>query len=295
MRRGLGKGLSQVLADSKAAARPTPAKAVKPEPAKSDATLSIKVLRPNQRQPRTEFDSESLQELAASISEIGILQPLLVRPISAGQYEIIAGERRFRAAKLAGLTEVPVVIRSASSEASLQMALIENIQREDISALESARAYQQLAQEFGMTQDQIAQKVGKSRAAITNTMRLLRLPAEIQGAILDGSVTEGQVRPLLTLPDEATQCRLFRRIVEHDLSARQAESLVKSVLGLEDRPEPKAKPAVDPNWQALESRLSTYFGTRTLLTRGKKGGRLVIDFHSDDELQRILDTLGVGD
>src|SRR5947199_5012387 len=190
MMRVLGKGLSQLIGEQ------------------ADTTISevlVDAIVPNQRQPRTYFKEEAVQELANSIREVGILQPLVVRPLSEGKYELIAGERRLRASKLAGLETVPVLVRAADDRTSLEMAIIENVQREDISPLESARAYRKLIDEFGLTQEQVAQKVSKSRVSVANTLRLLRLPAQIQQALESGDIQEGHARALLAFESEEEQ------------------------------------------------------------------------------------------
>ncbi len=306
MRRGIGKGLAQLATASKpakATKRPpekpvAPAKAaVTPraeEPKRPSGATEIPVsqISPNKNQPRTQFFDESLQQLAESIQSLGVIQPIIVRRVGDEKYEIIAGERRFRASQLAGLQSVPAVIRTTDAQVSLEMALVENIQREDISAMEMARAYQQLMEEFGLTQEQVAKKVGKARSAVANTLRLLRLPKYIQDAIEAGKVTEGQVRPLLSLPHENAQKKVFDLILSQELSARRVEALVQELLSPTPVPE-KESVKIDPDWVALESGLSKYFGSQINLKRGKVGGQMVVHFHSDEDLQRILDILGM--
>lgn len=274
MRRALGKGLAQLVGEQ-ASGAPT--------------ELTLSSVAPNPTQPRRHFDEDQLKELAASIREVGVLQPILVRPVREGRYQIVAGERRYRAAQVAGLTHIPAIVRSATDQASLELALIENVQREDISAAECARAYQRLADEFGLTQEEIAARVGKSRASIANTMRLVRLPEEALEALDVGAVTEGQVRPLLSLPTREMQLRALERILVEGLTARQVEALVKRMLEPAPTPQPRV---IDPNWRALEDGLSQHIGTPVRLSRGERGGRMVIEFASDDELQRVLDAMG---
>lgn len=305
MRRGIGKGLAQLLGDTNPPHTPTrkdrsPAKAavrtstVESAPALKSSTgtslIALNKIVANKRQPRSRFDDQPLSDLADSIRELGVIQPVIVRPVGDDRYELIAGERRFRASQLAGLKDIPAVVRTVDAHASLEMALVENIQREDISAIECARAYKLLVDEFGMTQESVADRVGKSRSAVANTMRLLRLPDEIQAALESGDASEGQVRPLLSL-DQRQQVEVFRRIVAQGLNARQVEALVKFMLDPSKPEEVVAKP-VDPNWMALQSGLTTFLGAKTSLKRGKVGGQLVVDFYSDDDLQRILDQLG---
>ncbi|MFM9873144.1 MAG: ParB/RepB/Spo0J family partition protein [Fimbriimonadaceae bacterium] len=282
MRRALGKGLSQLLGE---------------QAEESTNEIPISSIRANTRQPRTQFDDEKLAELASSIREFGVLQPLIVRLVADDQYELIAGERRLRASKLAGLTQVPVVIRAASAQASLEIALIENVQREDITAMECAVAYKRLSEEFDMTQEQVAQRVGKSRVAISNTLRLLKLPVRIQQGILNEEITEGHARALLMVDSPIRQAALFEKIIKEGLSVREVERQARA----SDLPRPggtkkhaeKVPTHADPNWNALEQGLSEYFGTPVQLSADKIGGKLTLAFYSDDDLQRILDILGV--
>ena len=279
MRRALGKGLSQLLGDS----------------AESGLqSVPLSAIKPNTRQPRLQFDLEALRELADSITEYGVLQPLVVRPVGDGVFELIAGERRLRAAQLAGLEEVPVVVRAASAQASLEMALIENVQREDITAMECAKAYQKLAEEFDMSHEQIASKVGKSRVAVSNTLRLLKLPGQMQQAVMDGKLSEGHARALLMVESPTRQAHLFERILRDGLSVREAERLAKADEPANGKAVVQHRPTTtDPNWVSLERGLSEYFGSPVRLTKEKVGGKLFLEFYSDDDLQRILDILGV--
>lgn len=257
--------------------------------------VPITAIVPNPRQPRRHFDEEALKDLAASIREHGIIQPLLVRPPLEGQYELIAGERRLRASKLAGLKSVPITIRSTTNEVSLELALIENIQREDINAMECARAYRQLIDEFNLTQEQVATKVGKSRVAITNTLRLLKLPTRIQSAVNGGEISEAHARALLGFENDAHMLAVFDQVVEKGLTVKDVEKRAKSVT----RPTKKGPSqkqaqvaASDPNNAALEEALSTFFGATTKIRKGEIGGEVSIQFYSDDDLDRILDILG---
>ncbi len=272
MRRTLGKGLSQLIAEQY-------------DMAPSQAAVSD--IEPNQRQPRHEFRDESLQELAASIREFGVLQPPIVRPKAEGKYELIAGERRLRAAKLAGLDTVPIVLRSAGNQSSLEIALIENIQREDINALECALAYRVLITEFDLTQEQVADKVGKSRAAVANTLRLLRLPAPILEGLRQGMITEGHARALLAHGDEARQLALYEQIVSRGLSVRDVERAAEKKLRRgRETPEPSHED------DSLQDALSVFLGARTKIARGPVGGKITVEFYSDEDLERILETLG---
>jgi ParB family chromosome partitioning protein len=236
------------------------------------------------------FDDEALHELAASIREVGVLQPLVVRPLSEGRYELIAGERRLRASKLAGLKQVPIIVRATSDQSALEIALIENIQREDIGALECARAYRQLMSEFGLTQEQVADKVGKARTSVANTVRLLRLPPKIQDGLETGRISEGHARALLGLEKEEHQLYVFDQILARNLNVREVEKLAKR-KPRKPRQAP-AKPEVSTDWIALEEALSVHLGAQVRLQPGQVGGKLVIDFYSDDELQGIVERMG---
>jgi ParB family chromosome partitioning protein len=280
MRRALGKGLSQLLGD---------------EAEVAPSQIEVSRIDQNPRQPRAQFDEDTLAELAASIREHGVIQPLIVRPLSEGRYELVAGERRLRAAKMAGLKAVPVVVRSASAQVSLELALIENVQREDISAVDCARAYRRLADEFGLTQEDIALKVGKTRASVSNTLRLLRLPAEVLSAIESGQITEGHAKALLMVESPARQAALFERILRDSISVREAEAAARK----EEKPQNRtktatAKPAkgADPNLEAIERGLGEFFGATVRLEPGAVGGKITIDYYSDDDLDRILEILG---
>jgi ParB family chromosome partitioning protein len=245
-------------------------------------------VRPNPQQPRQRFEPEALRELADSIAQHGILQPLIVTalpPSDSGlqEYQLIAGERRWQAAKLAGLARVPVLVKDASPRSALELALVENVQRADLNAIEEATAYQQLQREFGLTHEDIAQRVGKSRAAVTNALRLLALPAEARAAVVEGRVSEGHARVLLSLPDERSQLRLLALIVEHQLSVRQAEEAARRLL------EPAQRIKRRP--EELERELAQTLGTKVSLARSRRGGRLTIHFYSDEELDALVSRL----
>lgn len=275
MRRGLGRGLSSLIAEQ----TETPAN-----------EIAIDTIFPNDNQPRQHFDEEALAELAASIADVGLLQPILVRPVAEGRYEIIAGERRWRASKRAGLTHIPAIVRAASHSTALEIALIENIQRKDISPIECARAYQRLSQEFGLTQEQIAEKVGKSRSAVANCMRLLRLSPEMQAAIEAGTLSEGHAKVLLGVENEAKREALFRRTLELSLPVRQLEELA---FGRTESTPVRSVQSRDPNLDALERALSEFFGSPVSVVAGRKRGKMVIEFKGSDDLDRILDKLGI--
>lgn len=251
----------------------------------------IEQIRPNRNQPRKQFSQEKLEELAASIKEKGIIQPLVVTK-KDGYYEIIAGERRWRASQKAGLRELPVVIREASEDAVLELALIENIQREDLNAIEEAQAYKSLVEQFGISQDEVAKRVGKNRSTVTNALRLLKLPTLIQQDVVEDRLTMGHARALLGLEDEESVNKARHDILHRQLSVRATEELVNR---LKRKPQvPAAKPGRQPDllMSALEDQLQKQFQTRIAIRRTSAGGgALEIHFNSPDELTRIVDLL----
>lgn len=281
MRRGLGKGLSQFVGETVATSD------------ESQGDVPIEAIVPNVLQPRTRFQDEGLAELAASIREVGVIQPLVVRPIGDDRYELIAGERRWRASKLAGLKRVPVVVRSASSQTSLEMALIENIQREDISSVEAARAYERLMLEFGLKQEDVAQRVGKTRSTVANTIRLLRLPMVVQDAVEAGEITEGHARALLGTDEPERQLAVFHLIRERGLTVRDVERLIASEPA-KARSKPTLSNYLSAERAELEDRIGRHFGAPTKIKlSGGGGGRIQLDFANEEDFQRILDVLGI--
>ncbi len=258
--------------------------------------LAITSIVPNEYQPRRRFDRESLVALAESIREVGVLQPILVRPAGPDRYDLVAGERRWRAAQLAGLDTVPAVVRVTADRGSLEQAIVENLHREDLTALEEAAAYQQLVDDFGLTQEEVAGRVGRSRSAVSNTLRLFRLPPSVQRLLADGSLTAGHGRAILSLDDPAHQQDLADRIVAGELSVRQAEEAVKSARGRHDRQQADDSPARRRSKSAaaleverlLEERLAT--GVEVVESSGN--GRIVIRFADQDDLDRIYRLLG---
>jgi len=257
----------------------------------------VDAIVPNRFQPRREFDEAALEELRESIVRHGILQPLSVRDIGGGKYELIAGERRLRAARLAGLATVPVVFRTASDAELAEMALIENIQREDLNPIEEARAYERLLTEFRLSQEELARRVARSRSAIANSVRLLRLADEVQAFVANGVLTMGQVRPLLTLGSAALQREAAEYIQEHELSARGAEALVKRLIkdpnALKKTTQPVTKRTPDIFVREAEERLTRSLGTKVRIQEGREQGkgRLEISYFSADDLERLLGLL----
>lgn len=252
--------------------------------------VPINQIQPNPQQPRGAMNEEALAELATSIREHGILQPLIVSSLpGSDQYTLIAGERRWRAASLAGLTLVPVIQRTVSELEQLELALIENVQRADLTALETAEAYHQLADNFSLTHEQIAERVGKSRVSVTNTLRLLNLPERVRQALAEDQISEGHARALLGLPNAQAQRAALETILNLGLNVRQTEALVKKMSG--ERPPARPKPEPAPEIRELESRLRSHFGTKVNLNNSKHGGSLVIYYYSDEELNTILDKI----
>ncbi|MBR5267615.1 MAG: ParB/RepB/Spo0J family partition protein [Lachnospiraceae bacterium] len=254
--------------------------------------LKISLIEPNSSQPRKKFDEEGLQELANSIKEFGILQPLLVQQKDE-HYEIIAGERRWRAAKLAGLVEVPVLIREYDKQRTMEIALIENVQRADLNPIEEAMAYQRLIQEFELTQEEIANRVSKNRATITNSMRLLKLDSRVQQFLVDGQISSGHARALLGLDEGEKQYQAAKKTIQESLSVRDVEKLVK----LLNRPEKEVKqpengPDINLIYRQIEDKLKTIMGTKVIINRKDKNkGRIEIEYYSQEELERLIELM----
>ena len=258
--------------------------------------IAISQIVPNPNQPRREFDETALMELANSIKEIGIIQPITLRQTPDGQYQIIAGERRWRASQLAGLTTIPAYIKTVKDETVMEMALVENIQREDLNAIEIALAYEHLAEATGMTQEKISERVGKSRAAVTNYMRLLKLPAQVQMALKDKVIDMGHARALLSIDSPSTQIRLFKEIERNGYSVRKVEELVKQLKSGEDVLV-NGKKIVNKNklpdeFNLLRDRLSEFFQAKVMMTCSPKGkGKISISFDNEEQLERIMHAL----
>ncbi|MDR1415059.1 MAG: ParB/RepB/Spo0J family partition protein [Odoribacteraceae bacterium] len=285
----LGRGLGALLEDagreSKTRGEGSPT---------SQEELNLTDIRPNPGQPRKSFDEEALSELAASIKSIGLVQPITVREIGEGQYEIIAGERRYRAAKMAGLTTIPAYIRTVEERAVLEMALIENIQRENLNPIEEALGYQRLIDECDLTQDALSERVGKKRASIANYLRLLRLPATVQLSLKEREITMGHAKALMGVEDPDTQQMIFEQILKFDFSVRKVEEIARELslpkaakVDKEAAKVEKNKPATD--YADLQAHLSRRFDTKVGLKRDEAGrGKIEISFRSDAELERIV-------
>ena len=284
--RGLGKGLKALIPDESFMSIDN---SDTENAEKLVFFLQINKIRPNADQPRKKFNREKLEELAASIKEHGILQPLVVRPENNG-YTIIAGERRWRAATMAGLKEVPVIVKDLPAKDVMELALIENVQREDLNAIEEAEAYGALMEHFNLTQGEIGIRIGKSRAAITNTMRLLNLPDKVRQEVLDDHISSGHARALLSLEDQKQMEALCEEIIDKKLSVRETEKKVKL---LKNPPkEDKAKPEKNPYITAVEDGLKHKFATKVKISGKKDKGKIELEFYSTEDLNRILDLLG---
>lgn len=283
-RRGLGKGLEALIPATEVSG-----------PGLSE--VAVDLIAPNPMQPRQSLDAEALQELADSIREHGLIQPLIVTSIqdltADAQYQIIAGERRWEAAKMAGLTRVPVIVKEATPQEMLELALVENIQRADLNPLEEAAAYRQLMDDFGLTQEQVAEKVGKSRVTVANSVRLLRLPDEIKRALAEGQISEGHARALLALNKRTDQLEVLEAIVKKGLSVRQTEEMVRRIAA-GTQPRRRDEPP-SPETEALENEFRNALGTKVRLFRSKKGGKLVVQFYSEEELEAIYRIIVGGD
>ena len=258
--------------------------------------IAIDQIEPNPDQPRREFDPEALQELAGSIKMLGIIAPITLRQVSEGHYQIIAGERRWRASQMAGLKTIPAYIRTVEDENVMEMALVENIQREDLNAIEIALAYQHLAETTGMTQVKISERVGKSRAAITNYMRLLKLPAQVQMALKDKEIDMGHARALLSLESPTQQIKLFKDVQKQGYSVRKVEEIVQKIKNGEEVPgvrkDISSKPQLPTEYNALRQRLADFFQTKVQMTCSPKGkGKISIVFDNEEELERIMNVL----
>jgi ParB family chromosome partitioning protein len=271
----LGKGLDALIPGGESALK-----------ASDVQQIAVDAIKPNPHQPRTNFDKAQLEELAESIRTHGVIQPLIVRQGTGSTYTLIAGERRLTAARLAGLREVPVVLREADDQAMVELALVENVQRADLSPLESAEAYHQLHTEFGLSHDQIAKRVGFSRVAVTNTIGLLELSDQVKKALAAGTISEGHGRALKSLDQQAAQNAALRSVISQDLNVRQTEELVRKLKG--HKPKKKAKAGQSADIQALQADLRDALGTKVSLKHSRKGGSLTVYYYSDEELDGIV-------
>lgn len=283
-KKGLGKGLDSLIPDNKIEVKTSVPNAG------GEQMMKINIVEPNREQPRRNFEEDSLLELADSIKQFGVLQPLIVRK-RKDYYEIIAGERRWRAAKMAGVKEIPVIIKDFTEQEVLEIALIENIQREDLNPIEEAMAFKRLLTEFNLKQDEVAERVSKSRTAVTNSMRLLKLAEKVQQMVIDDMITTGHARALLAIEDPELQYNLANKIFDEKLSVRETESLVKSI---KNPKEPKQKKMVKNAfiYEDLEDKMKQVLGTKVnVLAKGNGKGRIQIEYYSDAELERMFEMI----
>lgn len=279
MTKRLGRGLADIIA-------PGPQQGA---PSQNFVVLRIDQIRTGRFQPRTAINDAALEELKASIKKSGVIEPVLVRPVAHGTYELVAGERRLRASQAVGVTEIPAIIKTLTDQEALELSLVENIQRKDLNPIEEARGYERLLDTFGYTQEAIAEAVGKDRATVANLLRLLALPEEIQQGVRDGALTMGHARALLSVPDRVKQLELFKQVKAEQLSVRQTELLAGAWVG----PTRRRARRGDPQLKGLEDELRRVLGTKVTLTSRKKGGRIVIEYFSQEDLTRLLTILGV--
>ena len=292
----LGRGLDQIGTGRGLDALIDTHGEVKTEGSSNLNEIEISQIAPNPNQPRREFDAESLRELANSIRELGIIQPITLRKVDDSQYQIIAGERRWRASQLAGLTKIPAYIVDVEDQGVMEMALVENIQREDLNAIEIALAYQHLAETTGMTQAMISDRVGKSRAAVTNYLRLLKLPAQVQIALKNHEIEMGHARALLSIDSPSQQIKLFKIVQQQQLSVRKVEEMVQALKQGDDVKVAKSKitskAQLPDEFNILKDRLSQFFQTKVQMTCSPKGkGKISIQFENEEELERIMNAL----
>ena len=274
----LGRGLAEIISTTS-------------QPGGSFVMLRTDQIRTNQYQPRTTVNDTSLEELKASIKRQGVIEPVIVRPVAHGTYELVAGERRFRASQALDIKEVPAIIKSLSDKEALEFSLIENIQRENLNPLEEARGFARLLDEFGYTQEDIAAAVGKDRATIANMLRLLALPEEIRQGLLDGAISMGHAKALLSIEDRSRQSELYRKAAKEGLSVRQVEALVVTLVPAKRRR--ARRTGADPQLKAIEDELRRALGTKVNVVSRKKGGRIIIEYFSTEDFARIVQALGV--
>lgn len=293
---GLGRGLGALISDvnsiQQAAQKPAIQEPARPLVSTSD--IEIRNIEPNPYQPRTEFNQEALEELAASIKLLGLIQPITVRPLADGRYQIISGERRFRASQIAGLEKIPAYVRKTDDQGMLEMAIVENIQREDLDSIEVALSFQRLIDECNLTQEAMAERVGKKRATVTNYLRLLRLPAEIQFAIRAKKISMGHAKALLSLENDKDQLKFANQIIEQDLSVRQIEQKIQKLGQKKEKKEKEDSPVIelpDNHFRVIEI-IGKYFNNNITAKRDNKGaGEITIRFNSDAEVEQFLQAL----
>ena len=296
--RGLGKGLDLLIRDAVGEAKAEKEAAEgqsssdKSDKSEQETSVKITLVEPNRKQPRKNFDEDSLQELSDSIKQVGLIQPILVQD-RKDHYEIIAGERRWRAAKMAGLKEVPVIIRNYSEQEIMEISLIENIQREDLNPIEEAQAYKRLLEEFNLKQDEVAERVSKSRTAVTNSMRLLKLGEKVQQMVIDEMISTGHARALLAVEDQEEQYELAQKIFDEKLSVREVEKLVKNLHKPEKVQKKQENQTMQVIYQDIEDKLKQRLSTKvTVTSKGEGSGKIEIEFYNHEDLDRLLDIIG---
>ena len=289
-KRVLGRGLGALIPDKAAASKEHGSRdasaLLKVGKGSTVNNISVEEIKANKYQPREDFDQEALKDLAASIKEKGFIQPVIVRA-KEGEYELIAGERRLRAARMLKLREIPAIIKDASDVDSLEISIIENIQREDLNPIDQAKAYKRLVDEFSMTQENVSDTIGKDRATVANMLRLLRLPQKIQSYVSRGTISMGHARAILGLGKESEQMRLCTKVIKNDLSVRDTERYAKKI----GSPTKKKLGEKDPNLVSLEEQLRDLLGTKVKIIKAKKGGKIEIEFYSDKDLERVISFL----
>lgn len=280
IKRGLGRGLDALYDNSEAA-----------EAEQKDLTeLRISMIEPNRNQPRKDFDEDALATLSESIAEHGVIQPIIVSPSENGFYKIIAGERRWRAAKMAGLREIPAIVRTYEKQKAAEIAMLENLQREDLNPIEEAEGYKNLMENFGLTQENLSRSLGKSRSAIANSVRILSLPQNIIDMVRNGLISEGHARTLLSVEDDAEKQRLAEEIINEKLSVRDTEKIAGTKKKTKHTPQNKE---TSPEINEIEKRLSDNFGSKVKITTGKKKGKIEIEYYGNDDFARIMEKLGL--
>ena len=284
-KKGLGRGLSSLLPDNDVIEEK--------EDIKDVSEMKLTLIEPNKNQPRKSFDKEKLEELSESIKNNGLIQPIIIKPKNNGRYLIVAGERRFRAAKKAGLSTVPVIIRDYTDEQVAQIALIENLQREDLNPIEEAMGYKKLMDEFLLTQEMISEKIGKSRSAIANTLRLLSLDDDIKKLVESGKLSSGHARAVLSVENKELRLLLANKIIEENLNVRQAEALAKTIAKEKPQKKAKKKNAYDIEIEGIMNRMTSMLGTKVNIHHTKKKGKIEIEYYGNADLERILSLLNL--
>ncbi|WP_440250666.1 ParB/RepB/Spo0J family partition protein [Clostridium sp.] len=287
---GLGKGLNALIPEDTVILEPKKGKDKNDDNGYS--LIDINLIKSNESQPRKSFDDEKIMELAESIKSNGIIQPLILRK-DKDEYIIVAGERRWRAAKYIGIKEIPSVIMDLTEKQILEISLIENIQREDLNSIEEAIAYKKLISDFDLTQEQLSKRIGKSRVAITNTMRLLNLSEDVQQYIIEGVISEGHGRALLAITDSKLQCELAQNVIDDKLSVRELEFLIRKLKTKSEPSKSKAKKETNPYYKEVIERLENYFGTKVNVTNKNNKGKIEIEYYSEEDLQRILEIINL--